>query len=675
MSTVTSRSSHRYSTQNSINGSRRLSDIPYTSSQANARFPERQLSIPRDQLKQRPLSSSSHEQTTDMITIALAKAQNAVLLDQRNNVMAALDGYSQCCAILAEAIAKESDYDDITRLRQIHDTYSVRMHVLSAQLEPSPLNREMPPLPSQADIQEFEEEDDEEDILQTFPTPRRSNALDPPPQYTEYRYSEVQPLAVQMARPTLHRAASSRDSTTVSRPPVSARKHSHSRTSSYTQSYSQESSFSRTHSQEGSLGSLEQIPATPYSQREIVLLPEMIDEEEMDDAAFLERITRGFTSDEEILEDEIARPSTTSSTASSSNQHQAKKPADIPFPVEALASAPAPMTQIDTDDFILPSPRTDSVTPRQPSPVPKPKHDRARNPSSPLPTTKTHPPPPAKKNLPIGGGAQPMPKSLSANNAIPNPDEIIVPGNLEAAPAVPPKIKKRPQLIRVVSETTMRTNYRGSRISTYELSPVSPPSTASILTPGTSNSILLSDGPSVKNVIMHDRDGVGAPEDPPEDRYLRPYWLMRALAQSMKHQKGAYINGKMFVPQGVWTLKNVKLKATEEKMHCFQLIVVAVRQVLDTDYRNVTLLLQEVGNLEATMEGVQQNLLKKMDGKTNGANTVNGDNKTMGRKMSQVKHTTLSLLTIVNLTRRLGKTLAIKIIRIVDRSSHNSPGR
>jgi hypothetical protein len=137
---------------------------------------------------------------------------------------------------------------------------------------------------------------------------------------------------------------------------------------------------------------------------------------------------------------------------------------------------------------------------------------------------------------------------------------------------------------------------------------------------------------------MHDRDGAAAPEDPPEDRYLRPYWLMRALAQSMKNQKGAYINGKMFVPQGVWTLKNVKLKATEEKMHCFQLIVVAVRQVLDTDYRNVTLLLQEVGNLEGTMESVQQNLLKKMEGKTNGTNTVNGDSKTMGRKMSQVKY-------------------------------------
>jgi len=578
-----------------------------------------------------------------MITIALAKAQNAVLLDQRNNVTAALDGYSQCCAILAEVIAKETDSDDITRLRQIHDTYSVRMHVLSAQLEPSPLNRDMPPLPIQADIQEFEEDvDDDEDILQTFRQTRISNASDPSIQNIEfqniqYRYSEVQPLAVQTSRPTLHRASSSRDSTGASRPPVSIRKYSHSRTSSYGRTYSQEGSFSRTHSKEGSLGSLEQIPSNPSissygapSKRETMILPEMIDEE-MDDAAFLERITRGFNSEDEILEDDVARPST-ASTASSFSQHQAKKSADIPFPIET--SSAAPMARTDTEDFILPSPRTNLVTPRQPSPVPKPKHDRARNTSSPLPTTTTPRPSSAKKNLSIGGGAaQPMLKSLSANNAIPNSDEIIVPGNPDAAPAVPPKIKKRPHLIRVVSETTMRTNYGGSRLSNFEISPVSPPSTGSILTPGPSTSVFVSDA---KNGIMLDRDGAAAPEDPPEDPYLRPYWLMRALTQSMKNQKGAYINTKMFIPQGIWTLKNVKLKATEEKIHSFQVIVVAIRQVLDTDYRNVSLLLHEVGNLEGTMETVQQSLLKKLEGKTNGANGVNGDGKPMGRKMSQV---------------------------------------
>ena len=194
-----------------------------------------------------------------------------------------------------------------------------------------------------------------------------------------------------------------------------------------------------------------------------------------------------------------------------------------------------------------------------------------------------------------------MLKSLSANNAIPNPDEIIVPGNPDAAPAVPPKIKKRPHLIRVVSETTMRTNYGGSRLSHFETSPVSPPATASILTPGTTTtSNFFAEGIIAKNVITHDREGAAPAEDPPEDPYLRPYWLMRSLIWSMKNQKGAYINSKLFVPQGVWSLKNVKLKGMEEKINCFNTMAVAVKQVLETDNKNVPLLLQVCFLLEWT---------------------------------------------------------------------------
>jgi len=60
----------------------------------------------------------------------------------------------------------------------------------------------------------------------------------------------------------------------------------------------------------------------------------------------------------------------------------------------------------------------------------------------------------------------------------------------------------------------------------------------------------------------------------------------------MKNQKGAYINTRLFVPQGVWTLKNVKLKATEEKIGCCNTVTQAVRQVLETDRKNLSMLLQ-----------------------------------------------------------------------------------
>jgi hypothetical protein len=139
----------------------------------------------------------------------------------------------------------------------------------------------------------------------------------------------------------------------------------------------------------------------------------------------------------------------------------------------------------------------------------------------------------------------------------------------------------------------MRANYGSQRFSTFDnLSPGSPPSTGgSLLTPGTTTSSgFLTDSPSAN--FLQNRDGAGAAEDPPEDPYLRPYWLMRALALSMKNQKGAYLNSQLFVPQGVWMLKNVKLKATDEKITCFSAMTMAVRQVLDIDYGNSSILLQ-----------------------------------------------------------------------------------
>lgn len=60
----------------------------------------------------------------------------------------------------------------------------------------------------------------------------------------------------------------------------------------------------------------------------------------------------------------------------------------------------------------------------------------------------------------------------------------------------------------------------------------------------------------------------------------------------MRNQKGAYINARLFVPQGVWTLKNVKLKAVEEKINSINMMTVAVRFVLDTDSKNIPGLIQ-----------------------------------------------------------------------------------
>lgn len=642
MSTVGSRSSHRYSTtQTAANGaaSRRLSTLPFSSSPIN----ERMASNRRVSTRDHDYDSTPRNmyQNTEMVTNALAKAQTAVLLDQRNDVVAALDCYSQVCTILVECMAKEPDPDDLARLQQIYDTYTSRMHVLST-MHPLPLERG-PPVPSgprrtQSRGQDFE--DDYYDETSTVTSNRTSTVPDesdlPTPKGNPY--FESRPIVLQSRQP-LHRTTSSKDSssTSASKYNPSSRKPSHSRTSSYTLTVTEDSPLS----------SLEQIPnrssastSTSYRSspiRDSVTTVTVSDlaEEEMDDAAFLERITRGFTSDEDN-----ANPLTRPSTSSSSNsQHQSQQLSSRSS--DNLLLDPQYLTMARTESEgrpLPPSPLKQLELPptavlRQPSPPPKPKHDRARGTSSPLPGSDLPTPRPAssRKNLSVSG-AQPMLKSLSANNAIPNANEMIVmepPSDI--APAVPPKIKKRPHLIRVVSESTMRTNY-GSRLSTFEVSPVTPPSSASITTPGTTGSSShLTD--NSRNLI-HDRDGAVPPEDPPEDPYLRPYWLMRALTLSMKNQKGAYINSRLFIPQGVWTLKNAKLKAMEDKIACFNTLAMAVRQILDMDHRNVPVILQEVVSLEATMDAIQQNLLKKIEGKMNGSNGANGE-RAMGRKMSQ----------------------------------------
>jgi len=105
--------------------------------------------------------------------------------------------------------------------------------------------------------------------------------------------------------------------------------------------------------------------------------------------------------------------------------------------------------------------------------------------------------------------------------------------------------------------------------------------------------------------------------------------------QSMKNQKGAYINARLFVPQGVWSLKNVKIKGVEDKIGAFNTMIAAVKQVLEVDLRNFTFFIQEVANLEITMDTVQQGLWKSMGGKVNGNGGGGPDGRVMTRKMSQ----------------------------------------
>ena len=74
-------------------------------------------------------AAQSHK---SMLTLALQRAQSAVLFDGANNLPAALDSYAQACALLDEVILRTDVAEDQVKLKQIYDTYSDRMILLSA---------------------------------------------------------------------------------------------------------------------------------------------------------------------------------------------------------------------------------------------------------------------------------------------------------------------------------------------------------------------------------------------------------------------------------------------------------------------------------------------------------------------------------------------------------------
>ena len=74
-------------------------------------------------------AAQSHK---SMLTLALQRAQSAVLFDGANNMPAALDSYAQACALLDEVILRTDVAEDQVKLKQIYDTYSDRMILLSA---------------------------------------------------------------------------------------------------------------------------------------------------------------------------------------------------------------------------------------------------------------------------------------------------------------------------------------------------------------------------------------------------------------------------------------------------------------------------------------------------------------------------------------------------------------
>lgn len=98
----------------------------------------------------------------------------------------------------------------------------------------------------------------------------------------------------------------------------------------------------------------------------------------------------------------------------------------------------------------------------------------------------------------------------------------------------------------------------------------------------------------------------------PSEFLLRPFWLMRALFQTIAHPRGGYLSTKLFVPRDVWRVKGVKLKNIEDKIANCDFLTAALMRLAQVDTFDADAVLEEMQALEAVLEQVQVALTKKL---------------------------------------------------------------
>ncbi|TAQ89418.1 hypothetical protein B7494_g2299 [Chlorociboria aeruginascens] len=125
------------------------------------------------------------------------------------------------------------------------------------------------------------------------------------------------------------------------------------------------------------------------------------------------------------------------------------------------------------------------------------------------------------------------------------------------------------------------------------------------------------------NSDIHSPDSPGSPnplaagapiplEPCPTEFLLRPFWLMRALYQTITHPRGGYLSTKLFVPRDVWRVKGVKIKGIEDKIANCDFLTAALMKLAQVDTFDADAVLEEMQSLEGILEQVQTILSKKL---------------------------------------------------------------
>lgn len=108
-------------------------------------------------------------------------------------------------------------------------------------------------------------------------------------------------------------------------------------------------------------------------------------------------------------------------------------------------------------------------------------------------------------------------------------------------------------------------------------------------------------------------DSAPVPLEPcPKEAMLRPFWLMRALYQTLCHPKGGYISNKLFVPRDAWRVKGVKIKNVEDKISQCDLLTAALQTLDMVNSEDADAVLEEMQSLENVLEQVQTFLTRRL---------------------------------------------------------------
>ncbi|KAI1463938.1 uncharacterized protein F4812DRAFT_453276 [Daldinia caldariorum] len=98
----------------------------------------------------------------------------------------------------------------------------------------------------------------------------------------------------------------------------------------------------------------------------------------------------------------------------------------------------------------------------------------------------------------------------------------------------------------------------------------------------------------------------------PSDTMLRPFWLMRALYQTLAHPRGGYISTRLFIPRDAWKVKGVKLRALEDKIAQCDFLTAALLKLARVDSNDADAVLEEMQSFENILETVQAILTRKL---------------------------------------------------------------